>query len=265
MIHTREEQLAAFNRLLDVMTRLRKECPWDRKQTFDSLRANTIEEAYELSSAITSHDMDEICKECGDVLLHIVFYAHMGSETGDFDIADVCNRLCDKLIFRHPHVYGEASAETAELVTQNWEDIKQREKGGNKTILGGVPDALPSVIKAQRIQEKARNSGFDWDERSQVWDKVKEEIGEFQAEIDNMDADKMEAEMGDVMFSLINAARLYDINPDNALERTNQKFIKRFNYLEAKAKEQGRSLRDMTLAEMEAIWQEAKKATKHIP
>lgn len=258
-MNTREQQLAAFNRLLDVMQRLRKECPWDKKQTFDSLRANTIEEAYELSSAITQHDMDEICKECGDVLLHIVFYAQMGSETDDFDIADVCNRLCDKLIFRHPHIYGEVSAETAELVTQNWEDIKQREKGGNKTILSGVPEALPSIIKAQRIQEKARNSGFDWDEREQVWDKVKEEINEFQTEINKMDSDKMEAEFGDVMFSLINAARLYDINPDNALERTNRKFIHRFNYLEAKAKEAGRSLRDMTLAEMEAIWQEAKK------
>lgn len=258
-MNTREQQLAAFNRLLDVMQRLRKECPWDKKQTFDSLRANTIEEAYELSYAITQHDMDEICKECGDVLLHIVFYAQMGSETDDFDIADVCNRLCDKLIFRHPHIYGEVSAETAELVTQNWEDIKQREKGGNKTILSGVPEALPSIIKAQRIQEKARNSGFDWDEREQVWDKVKEEINEFQTEINKMDSDKMEAEFGDVMFSLINAARLYDINPDNALERTNRKFINRFNYLEAKAKEAGRSLRDMTLAEMEAIWQEAKK------
>ena len=185
----------------------------------------------------------------------------MGSETDTFDIADVCNRLCDKLIFRHPHVYGNASAETAELVTQKWEDIKQQEKGGNKTILSGVPEALPSIIKAQRIQEKARNSGFDWDEREQVWDKVKEEIGEFQTEINRMDADKMEAEFGDVLFSLINAARLYDINPDNALERTNRKFIQRFNYLEAKAKEQGRSLRDMTLAEMEAIWQEAKRFT----
>lgn len=258
MQHTREEQLQAFNRLLDVMTRLRKECPWDRKQTFESLRANTIEEVYELSSAINHKDMQEICKECGDVLLHIVFYAHMGNETGDFDIADVCNQLCDKLIFRHPHVYGEASAQTAELVTQNWEDIKQKEKGGNKTILSGVPEALPSVIKAQRIQEKARNAGFDWEEREQVWDKVKEEINEFQAEINNMDADKMEAEFGDVMFSLINAGRLYKINPDNALERTNTKFIKRFTYLEQKAKEQGRSLRDMTLSEMEEIWQEAK-------
>ncbi len=255
---SREEQIKAFNRLLDVMSRLRKECPWDRKQTFESLRANTIEEVYELSSAIVKHDMDEICKECGDVLLHIVFYAQMGSETNDFDIADVCNRLCDKLIFRHPHVYGEASAQTAELVTQNWEDIKQREKGGNKTILGGVPEALPSIIKAQRIQEKARNSGFDWEQREQVWDKVKEEIAEFQDEINKMDADNMEAEFGDVLFSLINAARLYKINPDNALERTNRKFINRFNYLEQKAKEQNRTLRDMTLAEMEDIWQEAK-------
>ncbi len=257
-MHSREQQLKAFDRLLTVMAELREKCPWDRKQTFESLRANTIEETYELTSAIVRHDMNDICKELGDVLLHVVFYAQMGSETGDFDIADVCNAICDKLIFRHPHVYGEVNAETADIVTQNWEQLKLKEKDGNKTVLAGVPEALPALIKAHRIQDKARNAGFDWEEREQVWDKVQEEIHEFQTEINNYDADKMEAEFGDLMFSLINAARLYKINPDNALERTNRKFIHRFNYLEAKAKEQGRALTDMTLAEMEAIWQEAK-------
>ncbi len=257
-MHNREEQLKAFDRLLTVMAELREKCPWDRKQTFESLRPNTIEETYELTSAILKHDMNDICKELGDVLLHVVFYAQMGSETGDFDIADVCNAICDKLIFRHPHVYGEVNAETADIVTQNWEQLKLKEKDGNKTVLAGVPETLPSLIKAYRIQDKARNAGFDWEEREQVWDKVQEEIREFQTEIDAMDADKMEGEFGDLMFSLINAARLYKINPDNALERTNRKFIKRFTYLEQKAKEQGRALTDMTLAEMEAIWQEAK-------
>ncbi len=257
-MNTREQQLKAFDRLLTVMAELREKCPWDRKQTFESLRPNTIEETYELTSAILKHDMNDICKELGDVLLHVVFYAQMGSETGDFDIADVCNAICDKLIFRHPHVYGEVNADTADIVTQNWEQLKLKEKDGNKTVLAGVPETLPSLIKAYRIQDKARNAGFDWEEREQVWDKVQEEIREFQAEIDAMDADKMEGEFGDLMFSLINAARLYKINPDNALERTNRKFIKRFTYLEQKAKEQGRALTDMTLAEMEAIWQEAK-------
>ncbi len=258
-MNTREQQLQAFDRLLTVMEELREKCPWDRKQTFDSLRPNTIEETYELTSAILKHDMEDIKKELGDVLLHIVFYALMGSEQGKFDIGDVCNAISDKLIFRHPHVYGEVNAETAEVVKQNWEQLKLKEKDGNKTVLAGVPETLPSLIKAYRIQDKARNAGFDWEERSQVWDKVQEEIHEFQAEIDAMDADKMEGEFGDLMFSLINAARLYHINPDNALERTNRKFIQRFNYLEAKAKEQGRALTDMTLAEMEAIWQEAKR------
>ncbi len=240
------------------MTELREKCPWDRKQTFDSLRPNTIEETYELTSAILKHDLEDIKKELGDVLLHIVFYSLMGSEEGAFDIGDVCNAICDKLIFRHPHVYGEVNAETADIVTQNWEQLKLKEKDGNKTVLAGVPDTLPALIKAYRIQDKARNAGFDWEEREQVWDKVQEEIHEFQAEINAMDEDKMEGEFGDLMFSLINAARLYKINPDNALERTNRKFIQRFNYLEQKAKEQGRPLSDMTLAEMEAIWQEAK-------
>ncbi len=255
---TRQQQLEAFDRLLTVMDTLREQCPWDRKQTMLSLRENTIEETYELTSAIIRQDMQEICKELGDVLLHVVFYAKIGSETGDFDIADVCNKICDKLIFRHPHIYGQVQADSSEQVEQNWEQIKLREKGGNKTVLGGVPEALPSLIKAHRIQDKARNAGFDWDEREQVWDKVQEEIREFQTEISNMDSDRMEAEFGDVFFSLVNAARLYHINPDNALERTNRKFITRFNYLEQRAHELGKSLNDMTLDEMEAIWQEAK-------
>ena len=258
-MHTIEQKLAAFERILGIIARLRKECPWDRKQTFESLRCNTIEETYELAGAIIKQDKNEICKELGDVLLHVLFYAQIGSETDDFDIYDVCEKLSEKLIFRHPHVYGQAAADTSEQVKSNWEDLKLKEKGGNKTVLGGIPEALPALIKAHRIQDKARSAGFDWDEREQVWDKVKEEISEFQAEVGHKDADKMEAEFGDVMFSLINAARLYHINPENALERTNRKFIKRFNYIEQKAKEQGRSLHDMTLDEMEVLWQEAKK------
>ncbi|MFI3297124.1 MAG: nucleoside triphosphate pyrophosphohydrolase [bacterium] len=255
----REEQLQAFDRLLNVMNELREKCPWDRKQTFDSLRGNSVEEVFELVEAIDNKDMQNIKKELGDVLLHIVFYAKMGDEAGEFDIADVCNSLCDKLIFRHPHVYGDIHANTPDEVKQNWEEIKLKEKNGNKTVLSGVPAALPALIKAHRIQDKARSIGFDWEERSQVWDKVREEIEEFQCEVDKMDTDKMEGEFGDVMFSLINAARLYEINPENALERTNKKFIKRFNYLEARAKEMNRALRDMTLAEMDEIWNEAKK------
>ena len=258
-MHTREEQLAAFNRLLTIMDELRERCPWDRKQTFESLRQNTIEETYELTSAILKKDMDEICKELGDVLLHIVFYAKLGSETGNFDIADVCERLCDKLVFRHPHVYGTVKANNENEVEQTWEQVKLKEKGGNKTVLAGIPESLPSLVKAYRIQDKARNAGFDWDEREQVWDKVKEEIAEFEQEISNLDADKQEAEFGDLMFSLINAARLYKIKPDNALERTNQKFICRFNYLEQTAHKQGKDLSQMTLDEMEQIWQEAKR------
>ncbi|MCM1035459.1 MAG: nucleoside triphosphate pyrophosphohydrolase [Paludibacter sp.] len=258
-MNTREQQLQTFDRLLTIMQQLRQECPWDKKQTFDSLRPNTIEETYELASAIMKHDMREISKELGDVLLHVVFYAQMGSETDDFDIADVCNQLCDKLIFRHPHIYGNAQADTDTDVKQNWEQLKLKEKGGNKTVLAGVPEALPALVKAYRIQDKARNAGFDWDERAQVWDKVQEEIHEFQEAVDAMNADEMEAEFGDVLFSLVNAARLYNIHPDNALERTNRKFIRRFNYLEQRVREQGKSLQNMTLAEMEQIWQEAKK------
>ncbi len=259
---SREEQLKAFGRLLDIMDDLREKCPWDRKQTFDSLRQNTIEETYELATAISRHDMNEISKELGDVLLHVVFYAKMGSETGDFDIADVCNRICDKLIFRHPHVYGKAAAANAEEVSHLWEQVKLKEKGGNKTVLGGIPDSLPSLVKAYRIQDKVANVGFDWEKPEDVWEKVKEEIGEFEEELkdESQEAreERISAEFGDLMFALINAARLYKIKPDNALEQTNLKFIKRFNYIESRAQEQGKALKDMSLDEMEALWQEAK-------
>lgn len=258
-MHTRQEQMEAFGRFLDILDELRVKCPWDKKQTNESLRPNTIEEVYELCDAIMKSDNKEICKELGDVLLHVAFYAKIGSETDAFDMKDVCDRLCEKLIFRHPHVFGEVKADTAEKVTENWEQLKLKEKDGNKTVLSGVPSSLPSLIKAYRIQDKARNVGFDWEEKEQVWDKVKEEFGELQAEIANMDKDKAEAEFGDLFFSIINAARLYGINPDNALERTNQKFTRRFNYLEEHTIKQGRNLKDMTLEEMDAIWNEAKK------
>lgn len=263
----RAEQIKAFERLLDVLDELRVKCPWDKKQTNESLRPNTIEETYELCDALMKDDKKNICKELGDVLLHVCFYAKIGSETGDFDIADVCNQLCDKLIFRHPHVFPPKGSEdkhieTAQQVSEQWELLKQKEKDGNKSVLAGVPAALPSLIKAYRIQDKARNVGFDWEERSQVWDKVKEEISEFEAEVEHMDKAKAEAEFGDVMFSLINAARLYKINPDNALEHTNQKFIRRFNYLEAHTMKQGRNLADMSLDEMDKIWNEAKALEK---
>ena len=256
--------MEAFGRLLDVLDTLREKCPWDRKQTNESLRPNTIEETYELCDALIQNDTTNICKELGDVLLHVCFYAKIASEKEQFDIADVCHALCDKLIFRHPHVYPPQGTETTQVETagqviQQWELIKQKEKDGNKSVLSGVPAALPSLIKAYRIQDKARNVGFDWEERSQVWSKVKEEISEFEAEVENMDKDKAEAEFGDVMFSLINAARLYKINPDNALERTNQKFIRRFNYLEEHTLKQGRQLTNMSLAEMDEIWEEAKR------
>lgn len=258
-MHTKEEKLAAFGRLLDVMDELREKCPWDRKQTYESLRPNTIEETFELCDALLKHDTMNICKELGDVLLHVVFYAKIGSEDGDYDIADVCNKLCDKLIFRHPHVYGDVVAKNAGDVVENWEKIKQKEKDGNKTVLSGVPNSLPSLIKAYRIQDKARNVGFDWDKKEDVWDKVREELAELEAELSKEDNQEARtAEFGDFIFSLINAARLYHINPDNALEHTNQKFIRRFNYVEAKAKEKGLNLQDMTLAQMDALWNEAK-------
>ena len=258
-MHTKEEKLEAFGRLLDVLDTLREKCPWDKKQTNESLRPNTIEETYELCDALINNDTMNICKELGDVLLHVCFYAKIGSEQQQFDIADVCNKLCDKLIYRHPHVYGDSVAENAGDVVKSWEQLKLKEKDGNKTLLSGVPASLPSLIKAYRIQDKARNVGFDWENKEDVWHKVKEEIGEYQAEIDKMDKEKATDEFGDLMFSLINAARLYHINPDNALERTNQKFIRRFNYVEQQTTKMGHSLKDMSLEEMDSFWNEAKK------
>ncbi len=258
-MHTKEEKMEAFGRLLDIMNDLREKCPWDRVQTRESLRTNTIEETYELSEAILKDLPMEIKKELGDLLLHIVFYAKIGEERGEYDIKDVCDALCDKLIYRHPHVYGTTQVEGTRRVEQNWEQLKLKEKDGNRTVLDGVPASLPTLIKAYRMQDKARNVGFDWERREQVWDKVGEELGELRAELDRADADASEAEMGDFLFSVINAARLYGINPDNALERTNAKFRRRFDYLEAQTIRRGRSLKDMTLAEMDAIWDEAKR------
>ena len=258
-MHTREEKMQAFGRLLDVLDELREKCPWDHKQTNESLRPNTIEETYELCDALVKDDANEICKELGDVLLHVCFYAKIGSEKEQFDIADVCNRLCDKLIFRHPHVYGDAVANNAGDVVKTWEQIKLKEKGGNKTVLSGVPDALPALIKAYRIQDKARNVGFDWDKKEDVWEKVREELAELEVELNRGDEEKSTAEFGDFLFSLINAGRLYHLNPENALEYTNQKFIRRFNYVEEQTLKQGRQLADMTLAEMDNLWQEAKE------
>ncbi len=258
MKHSREEKIEALGKVIDTLDILRVECPWDRKQTNESLRPNTIEEVYELCEALLNSDKANIKKELGDVLLHILFYSKIGEESGDFDIADVAEALNAKLIFRHPHVFGDTKVNDSHDVEQNWEQIKLKEKGGNKTVLAGVPKSLPAMIKADRIQEKASNVGFDWDERSQVWDKVREEIGEVAKEIDAMSQDRMEAEFGDLFFSLVNAARLYGVNPENALERTNQKFISRFNNVEAAAKKAGRNLREMTLAEMDELWNEAK-------
>ena len=257
-MHTKEEKMAAFGRLLDVMDRLRVECPWDRKQTNDSLRPNTIEEVYELCDALIKDDSHEICKELGDVLLHIVFYSRIGEEKGLYDVADVCNKLCDKMIFRHPHVYGETVAKSAEEVLDNWEQIKQKEKDGNKTVLSGVPVSLPSLIKAYRTQDKARHVGFDWEEKQDVWTKVREELDELEAEFKREDKSRSEKELGDFLFSVINAARLYHLNPDNALEGTNQKFIRRFNYIEEHSIKIGKPLTEMSLAEMDALWNEAK-------
>ena len=254
--------MEAFGRLLDVMDRLREECPWDRKQTNDSLRPNTIEETYELCDALIRDDQREICKELGDVLLHVVFYGRIGEEKQEFDIADVCNKLCDKLIFRHPHVYGEAVAKDAEAVLESWEQIKLKEKDGNKSVLSGVPAALPSLIKAYRVQDKARNVGFDWEDKQDVWAKVREELNELETELNREDKARSEQELGDFLFSVINAARLYKLNPDNALEMTNQKFIRRFNYIEQHSIRAGKPLTEMTLAEMDALWNEAKKEEK---
>lgn len=254
--------MEAFGRLLDVLDNLRVKCPWDAKQTNESLRPNTIEEVYELVDALMSDDVPNIKKELGDVLLHVCFYSKIASEKEQFDVADVCNALCDKLIFRHPHIYGNVQADDADAVRRNWEEIKLKEKGGNKTVLAGVPSALPALIKATRIQEKARNVGFDWEERSQVWDKVKEETAEVEAEVKRGDEGDVEGEFGDLLFAVINAARLYGVNPENALERTNRKFINRFNYMEAKCHELGRPIKEFTLAELDAIWDEAKRLGK---
>ncbi|MDE6006862.1 MAG: nucleoside triphosphate pyrophosphohydrolase [Muribaculaceae bacterium] len=262
MAHTKEEKLKAFGDFLDVLDTLRVKCPWDRKQTNESLRPNTIEEVYELCDALMASDDLNICKELGDVLLHVAFYAKIGEEKGSFDMADVCRRLTDKLIFRHPHIYGEVTADTPEQVSQNWEKIKQKEKEGNKSVLAGVPSALPALIKAKRIQEKARNVGFDWEKREDVWDKVKEEVAEVEQEMssnaENESNHNLEAEFGDLLFAVINAARLYGVDPENALEHTNRKFIGRFNYIERKLKESGRSFEDVSLEQMEELWQEAK-------
>lgn len=257
-----EKKLEAFKRLLNIMDELRAKCPWDKKQTFDSLRANTIEETYELCDAIMKKDTKEIKKELGDVLLHIVFYSKIASETNDFDIADVCNSLCDKLIFRHPHVFGEENALNAGEVEKSWEQIKQKEKDGNKSVLAGVPDALPALIKCYRIQDKARNVGFDWKEKEDIWHKVEEELNEFKDEVHAMNQEKMEEEFGDLLFSMINAARLYKINPENALERCNRKFIRRFNHIEKRCKEDNKELSQLSLEEMDAYWDEAKKIEK---
>jgi XTP/dITP diphosphohydrolase len=254
-----ENKLEAFKRLLNVMDELREKCPWDKKQTFESLRANTIEETYELCDAIMKKDMHEIKKELGDVLLHIVFYSKIASESNTFDIGDVCNTLCDKLIFRHPHVFGDVTAKSAGEVEQTWEQIKQKEKDGNKSVLSGVPDALPALIKCYRIQDKARNVGFDWKKKEDVWEKVEEELNEFKDEVHAMDQEKMEEEFGDLLFSLINAARLYKINPENALERCNKKFIQRFNHIEKRTKEENKELSQLSLEEMDFFWNEAKK------
>ncbi len=256
--NSREKKLEAFGRLLDILDELRVKCPWDRKQTNESLRPNTIEETMELADAIMGEDDDKIRKELGDVLLHIVFYAKIGDEKGKFDIADVCDALCEKLIFRHPHVFGDEKADTAAQVLKNWELIKMSEKDGNKMVLSGVPRSLPSLIKAERVQEKAANVGFDWQKKEDVWDKVREEFGEVEAELKNDSAVDREKEFGDLFFSLVNAARLYGVRPDNALERTNRKFIARFNYIEQKANEQGRHVNELTLAEMDELWNEAK-------
>ncbi|WP_242923728.1 nucleoside triphosphate pyrophosphohydrolase [Pontibacter liquoris] len=258
----RGKQLQAFNRLLDVMDDLRAKCPWDRKQTLESLRHLTIEETYELSDAILKNDLPEIKKELGDVMLHLIFYAKIASEQNAFDIADVLNAQCEKLIFRHPHIYGDTKAETEEEVKQNWEKLKLKE--GNKSVLGGVPGSLPALVKAMRIQEKARGAGFDWEEKAQVWEKVQEELAEFESEFNQQDTASINkslamAEFGDLLFSLINFARFIEINPEEALERTNLKFIARFQYIEQQAAKDGKSLQDMSLKEMDFYWNEAKK------
>lgn len=286
-MHTKEEKMQAFGRFLDVLDALRENCPWDKKQTNESLRPNTIEETYELCDALIKNDIPDICKELGDVLLHICFYAKIAQEQGQFDIADVCDALSRKMIVRHPHVYHpsqvdaehpkplpyvpEEDAEVSEMskaktvgqVLENWEQIKLKEKDGNKSVLSGVPEALPSLIKAYRIQDKARNVGFDWEDKQDVWKKVREEIDELEAELNKGDNERSTEELGDFLFVVINAARLYKLNPDNALEKTNRKFIDRFNYIEEHSIKMGKPLKEMTLAEMDALWEEAKKVLKN--
>lgn len=256
-MNTRSEQLAALDRLLTIMDELREQCPWDKKQTMQTLRHLTIEETYELGDAILDNDLEEVKKELGDILLHIIFYAKIGSEKEAFDIADVANGICEKLINRHPHIYGDVKVENEEEVKKNWENIKLKE--GKKSVLEGVPNGLPSLVKANRIQDKVAGVGFDWEHPEQVFEKLKEELGELQEEVEAHNADKMESEFGDVLFSMVNYARFLKINPENALERTNKKFIKRFQYLEQKAKALGKTMSDMTLAEMDVFWEEAKQ------
>jgi XTP/dITP diphosphohydrolase len=259
-MNTRENQLKAFDRLLTIMDELRAQCPWDKKQTMETLRHLTIEETYELGDAILDNDLEEVKKELGDVLLHIVFYSKIGSETNTFDIADVCDAICDKLIHRHPHIYGDVKVENEEDVKRNWENLKLKE--GKKSVLEGVPQSLPALVKANRIQEKVAGVGFDWEEPSQVWEKVEEELAEFKVEVEKGDKNAMESEFGDVLFSMVNYARFLKINPENALERTNKKFSRRFQYLEEKAQSLNKPLKDMTLAEMDVFWEEAKLLPK---
>ena len=255
-MNSRKDQLKAFDRLLTIMDELREQCPWDKKQTMETLRHLTIEETYELGDAILDNDLQEVKRELGDVLLHIVFYAKIGSETNDFDIADVCNDICEKLISRHPHIYGDVNVSDEEEEKRNWENLKLKE--GKKSVLEGVPKSLPALVKASRIQDKVAGVGFDWEEPQQVFEKLQEELGELQHEVNENNQKKIEAEFGDVLFSIINYARFLKVNPENALERTNKKFIKRFQYLENKAKEMNKSLKEMTLAEMDVFWNEAK-------
>ena len=290
-MHTKEEKMQAFGRFLDVLDALRANCPWDKKQTNESLRPNTIEETYELCDALIKNDIPDICKELGDVLLHICFYAKIAEEQAQFDMADVCNALTRKMITRHPHVYhpsqidaedpkplpfvpssasstrqtSQASITSVTQVLENWEQIKLKEKDGNKSVLSGVPEALPSLIKAYRIQDKARNVGFDWEDRQDVWKKVREELDELEAELNKDDKERSTQELGDFLFAVINAARLYKLNPDNALEKTNRKFIDRFNYIEAHSIKMGKPLKDMTLAEMDQLWNEAKQQENNKP
>lgn len=254
-----KKELEAFDRLLEIMDELREKCPWDKKQTLESLRTLTIEETYELADAIIKNDLNELKKELGDLLLHIVFYAKIGSEKKAFDITDVLNNINEKLVRRHPHVFGDVKVQNHTEVEENWEEIKMKEKDRDNSVLSGVPDSLPALVKANRIQQKVRGVGFDWDERSQIWDKVKEELDELQHEVETENQENVEAEFGDLFFSLINAARLYDIDPETALERTNKKFIKRFNYLEGQTIKKGQSLKKMTLEQMNMVWEAAKK------